>query len=196
MKKTEQELAIVTDPSDYKGIVGETAEFTVKATGEGLTYQWEYCNAGSDKWRTSSMEGSTTTTIKVPVGKWRDGQKYRCVVKDAAGSTVISKAAVMTVGKADTAPVITAQPESVTKNKGEIAEFTVKTTGEGLTYQWEYCNAGSDKWRTSSMEGNDTATIKVPAGSWRNGQKYRCVITGADGRSVTSEAAVLTVISE
>ncbi len=29
-----------------------------------------------------------------------------------------------------------------------------------------------------------------------NGQKYRCVITGADGRSVTSEAAVLTVISE
>ena len=193
VKKTEQELAIVTDPSDYKGIVGETAEFTVKATGEGLTYQWEYCNAGSDKWRTSSMEGSTTTTIKVPVGKWRDGQKYRCVVKDAAGSTVISKAAVMTVGKADTAPVITAQPESVTKNKGEIAEFTVKATGEDLTYQWEYCNAGSDKWRTSSMEGNQTETIKVAAGSWRNGQKYRCVVTGTNGRIVVSEAAVLTV---
>ena len=163
MKKTEQELAIVTDPSDYKGIVGETAEFTVKATGEGLTYQWEYCNAGSDKWRTSSMEGSTTTTIKVPVGKWRDGQKYRCVVKDAAGSTVISKAAVMTVGKADTAPVITAQPESVTKNKGEIAEFTVKATGEDLTYQWEYCNAGSDKWRTSKWQQETGETVRNTA---------------------------------
>ena len=191
--KETEELAIVTDPSDYKGIVGETAEFTVKATGEGLTYQWEYCNAGSDKWRTSSMEGSTTATIKVPVGKWRDGQKYRCVVKDAAGNTVTSKEAVMTVGKADTAPVITAQPESVTKNKGEIAEFTVKATGENLTYQWEYCNAGSDKWRTSSMEGNQTETIKVAAGSWRNGQKYRCVVTGTDGRIAVSEAAVLTV---
>lgn len=99
----------------------------------------------------------------------------------------------MTVGKADTAPVITAQPESVTKNKGEIAEFTVKTTGEGLTYQWEYCNAGSDKWRTSSMEGNQTETIKVAAGNWRNGQKYRCVVTGTDGRMVVSEVAVLTV---
>ena len=99
----------------------------------------------------------------------------------------------MTVGKADTAPVITAQPESVTKNKGETAEFTVEATGEGLTYQWEYCNAGSDKWRTSSMEGNQTATIKVAAGSWRNGQKYRCVVTGTDGRIVVSEAAVLTV---
>ena len=193
VEKSTEKLAIVTDPSDYKGVVGETAEFTVEATGEGLTYQWEYCNAGSSKWRTSSMEGSTTATIKVPVGKWRDGQKYRCVVKDAAGSTVTSKEAVMIVGKADTAPVITAQPESVTKNKGEIAEFTVKATGENLTYQWEYCNAGSDKWRTSSMEGNQTETIKVAAGSWRNGQKYRCVVTGTDGRIVVSEAAVLTV---
>ena len=99
----------------------------------------------------------------------------------------------MTVGKADTAPVITAQPESVTKNKGEIAEFTVKVTGENLTYQWEYCNAGSDKWRTSSMEGNQTETIKVAAGSWRNGQKYRCVIKDAEGNTLTSDAATLTV---
>lgn len=50
---TPDKLAIVTDPSDYKGIVGETAEFTVEATGKDLTYQWEYCNAGSSKWRTS-----------------------------------------------------------------------------------------------------------------------------------------------
>ena len=42
-------------------------------------------------------------------------------------------------------------------------------------------------------EGNQTATIKVAAGSWRNGQKYRCVVTGTDGRIVVSEAAVLTV---
>ena len=191
--KADTAPVITAQPESVTKNKGEIAEFTVKATGEDLTYQWEYCNAGSDKWRTSSMEGSTTTTIKVPVGKWRDGQKYRCVVKDAAGSTVISKAAVMTVGKADTAPVITAQPESVTKNKGEIAEFTVKATGEDLTYQWEYCNAGSDKWRTSSMEGNQTETIKVAAGSWRNGQKYRCVVTGTNGRIVVSEAAVLTV---
>ena len=51
VKSTPDKLAIVTDPADYKGVVGETAEFTVEATGEGLTYQWEYCNAGSSKWR-------------------------------------------------------------------------------------------------------------------------------------------------
>ena len=97
VKKTEQEIAIVTDPSDYKGIVGETAEFTVEATGEGLTYQWEYCNAGSSKWRTSSMEGNDTATIKVPAGSWRNGQKYRCVITGADGRSVTSEAAVLTV---------------------------------------------------------------------------------------------------
>ena len=47
VKSTPDKLAIVTDPADYKGVVGETAEFTVEATGEGLTYQWEYCNANT-----------------------------------------------------------------------------------------------------------------------------------------------------
>ena len=61
-----------------------------------------------------SMEGSYTA-IKVPMGTWRDGAEIPLCSKDATGSTVISKAAVMTVGKADTAPVITTQPESVTQ---------------------------------------------------------------------------------
>ena len=97
VKKTEKELAIVSDPSDYKGVVGETAEFIVEATGEGLTYQWEYCNEGSSKWRTSSMEGNDTATIKVPAGSWRNGQKYRCVIKDVEGNTLTSDAATLTV---------------------------------------------------------------------------------------------------
>ena len=104
------------------------------------------------------------------------------------GEQLISETAVVTMQKP-----IKVQPVSVEAVKGTTAEFTVETSWENVTYQWEYCNANSDKWRTSSMEGNDTATIKVPAGSWRNGQKYRCVITAADGRSVTSDAAVLTV---
>ena len=190
-KAEEEEFAIVKNPESVEGVVGETAEFTVEATGKGLTYQWQYCNANSTKWRTSVMDGSDTATVTVPVANWRDGQKYRCVVTNGDGEQRISETAVVTMQKP-----IKVQPVSVEAAKGTTAEFTVETSWENVTYQWEYCNANSNKWRTSSMEGNDTATIKVPAGSWRNGQKYRCVITGADGRSVTSEAAVLTVISE
>ena len=34
---------------------------------------------------------------------------------------------------------------------------------------------------------------KLEAGSWRNGQKYRCVIKDAEGNTLTSDAATLTV---
>lgn len=191
--ETHSELSIVEQPEDYIGSIEETAEFRVKAAGEGLTYQWEYCNEGSDKWRVSSMEGNQTDTVRVPVAKYRDGQKYRCVITDASGQKVTSEAGTVIVGQAEDAPVITRQPVSAEKLKGETAEFTVEAAGEGLTYQWQYCNAKSNIWRVSSMEGNQTPAVKVPAASYRNGQKYRCVVTGQTGRFVITETVVLTV---
>ena len=189
----EEELALIENPKNYVGKIGETAEFTVKATGEGLTYKWEYSNANSSKWYASSMEGSKTDTVKVPVQKYRDGQKYRCTVTDKNGKTVTSAVVAVKVAELPAGLAIVSQPVSVNAAKGTMTEFKVQATGEGLTYQWEYCNASSNKWRTSSMEGNQTDTIKVEAGSWRNGQKYRCVIKDAEGNTLTSDAATLTV---
>lgn len=188
-----KELAITENPKNYVGKIGETAEFTVKATGEGLTYKWEYSNANSSKWYASSMEGSKTDTVKVPVQKYRDGQKYRCIVTDKNGKTVTSAVVAVKVAELPAGLAIVSQPVSVNAAKGTMTEFKVQAIGEGLTYQWEYCNASSNKWRTSSMEGNQTDTIKVEAGSWRNGQKYRCVIKDAEGNTLTSDAATLTV---
>ena len=184
---------ITGQPSDYTGTVGETAVFEVTASGTGLTYQWQYCNATSSIWRDSSMEGSQTAALSVPVTNARDGQKYRCVVTGENGASVISNVVYLTVGAVDTTPVIVAQPEDFTGAAGETAQFTVQATGTGLTYQWQYSNAGSNIWRNSSMEGNDTDTISVTAASYRNGQKYRCIVTAEDGRSITTEAAVLNV---
>ena len=188
-----KELAITENPKNYVGKIGETAEFTVKATGEGLTYKWEYSNANSSKWYASSMEGSKTDTVKVPVQKYRDGQKYRCIVTDKNGKTVTSAVVAVKVAELPAGLAIVSQPVSVNAAKGTMTEFKVQAIGEGLTYQWEYCNASSNKWRTSSMEGNQTDTIKVEAGSWRNGQKYRCVIKDAEGNTLISDAATLTV---
>lgn len=139
------------------------------------------------------MEGSQTAALSVPVTNARDGQKYRCVVTGENGASVISNVVYLTVGAVDTTPVIVAQPEDFTGAAGETAQFTVQATGTGLTYQWQYSNAGSNIWRNSSMEGNDTDTISVMAASYRNGQKYRCIVTAEDGRSITTEAAVLNV---
>ena len=124
--------------------------------------------------------------MEVPVTAARNGQQYRCVIKDSAGRQEISRAAKLLVGTK-----ITAQPQSVTAAAGEKATFTVQATGVGLTYQWQYYTG--IKWVNSGMTGNQTDTLTVSATAARNGQRYRCVITDANGVRTWSSAAVLTV---
>lgn len=182
---------ITGQPEDYTGIVGDTAQFTIQVCGTGLNYQWQYCNASSNIWRDSSMAGAETETIRVPITSARDGQKYRCIVTGAEGGSVTSRVVYLTVGKAEGLPEITVQPEDFTGAVGETAQFTVQASGIGLTYKWQYCNAGSNTWRGSSMPGNGTYSISVPITAARDGQKYRCIITGEDGRSIITDEAVL-----
>ena len=74
------------------------------------------------------------------------------------------------------------------------ATFTVVAEGNGeLTYQWQYQNVGSSNWKNSSQAGNKTATLTVPITAARDGQKYRCVITDAEGNTVATDAATLIV---
>ena len=142
------------------------------------------------------MPGSGTETIRVPITNSRDGQKYRCVVTGENGGSVISRVVYLTVGIAEGAPEITVQPEDFTGAAGETAQFTVQASGTGLTYKWQYCNAGSNVWRGSSMKGNGSSSLSVPVTATRDGQKYRCVITSENGRSVITEEAVLYCVQQ
>ena len=187
---------ITSQPEDFTGIAGEKAVFEVKAEGTNLTYQWQYCNEGSNVWRNSSMAGSTTSAISVEIASYRDGQKYRCVVNGGEGRSVTSDAAAIIVGPGEGAPQITGQPESYTGAIGETAVFEVQAEGTDLTYQWQYCNANSSVWRASSMEGSTTASVSVPVTAGRDGQKYRCVITSGNGRTAITETVVLTAAAE
>ena len=75
-----------------------------------------------------------------------------------------------------------------------MATFTVEATGNSdLTYQWQYQNVGTSYWQNSSQSGNQTATLTVPITAARDGQKYRCVITDADGNTVASNEASIFV---
>ena len=86
---------------------------------------------------------------------------------------------------------ITAQPENVTVASGEKAIFTVATTGEVVSYQWQYKKL--HVWFDTTMEGYNTDTLTVAATGQRNGYDYRCVVTFADGTKITSDAAEMTV---
>lgn len=82
---------IVSQPISVSVKEGGYAYFTVCAVGEGLTYQWQYSGiAGTWGNSTSATVGYNTPTLQVVASAGRDLYKYRCVVTDANGKTIIS----------------------------------------------------------------------------------------------------------
>ena len=179
---------IKTQPKSIAALAAETVKFTVSATGGKLTYQWQFKAPGTDDWYDSSMTGAKTATLTVPVTAARNGQLYRCIVKNSAGKTTSNSAKLTVITK----PTITTQPKSVTAAAGDTVTFTVKASGEGLSYQWQFKAPGTDDWYDSSMTGAKTNTLSVSVTAARNGQKYRCVVKNVAG-STPSQAATLTV---
>ncbi len=93
--------------------------------------------------------------------------------------------------KGEETAAITAQPQSVTVNSGETAVFSVATTGEVVSYKWQYKKL--HVWFDTTMTGYNTDTLTVAATGARNGYDYRCIVTFADGTKIISDAADMAV---
>lgn len=188
----ESSLTIVGHPENQTAAIGEIVTFCVEATGDNLTYQWQYSTNGT-YWYSSSMTGAKTNTLSVEAIAKRNGQMYRCVITDAYGNEVVSDSAVLTISEKMEELVIISQPEDCSAAVGETVTFYVEAAGVGLTYQWQYSNNGGTYWYNSGMTGAKTDTLTVEAQTKRNGQMYRCVVTDVVGCTVTSEAVTLIV---
>ncbi len=112
---------ITTQPADKTVTVGQTATFSVMATGTApLTYQWQ---------RGTQNVGTNSNTYTTPPTQASDnGAKFQVIVTNSAGS-VTSNQATLTVNSGSGAPVITQQPASLTVTAGQPANFTVAATG-------------------------------------------------------------------
>lgn len=184
----ESDLSITSQPVSYSGAEGSVATFKVKASGIGLKYKWQ--TKSSDTWKNSSMTGAKTNTLSVPVTQARDGYKFRCVITDALGNKVISKTVTLNV----VIPLsITSQSKDYTGPEGSTAKLKVVAEGTGLKYQWQTYKSG--KWVNSSLTGATTSTLSVPVTKSRDGYKFRCVVTDAYGKKVTSKVITLNVLS-
>ena len=186
---TPAELAIVKQPESFAGKVGQTAAFTVEATGQGLTYQWMYSNNNGKSWSKSSMPGADTASMSVAMKAFRVGQMYKVVITDAQGSTLESQAVSMTTASTVT---IVENPSNCTAVPGHTGVLTVKAEGQGLTYQWMYSNNQGKTWSKSTLTGCNDAALYVLVKDYRVGQLYKCVITDASGNVV--ESAVVAIL--
>src|SRR5213078_3910149 len=170
---------ITTQPASQTVSAGQTATFTVAATGTApLSYQWQKNG--------TAIGGAIAASYTTPATTASDnGDQFTVVVSNAAGS-VTSRAAALTVNAALVAPTITTQPASQTVSTGQTATFTVTATGTApLSYQWQ---------KNGTVIGGATAaSYTTPATTASdNGDQFTVVVSNAAG-SVTSRAAALTV---
>jgi hypothetical protein len=170
---------ISTQPAGQSVAVGQTATFTVTASGSApLSYQWQRNGA-----TISGATGNSYTTP--PATAADDGAEFDVVVSNSMGS-VTSAVATLSVTAATAKPAITAQPANQTVNAGQQATFAVVATGTPApSYQW--------RKNSKNIDGATSANYKTPgASSSDNGAKFDVVVSNSAG-SVTSSAATLTV---
>ncbi|HEY0195508.1 MAG TPA: discoidin domain-containing protein [Kofleriaceae bacterium] len=170
-------VAITAQPASKTASVGQTATFSVTATGSPtLAYQWRKGGA--------NIAGATSATYTTPVLTAGDsGAAYSVVVTNPVNS-VTSATATLTVTAA-IAPSITQNPISVSVRANDPVSFAVSVSGTApFTYQWQF--------NGTNIVGANAATYTITQVQNGDAGSYTVVVTNAAG-GVTSAAATLTI---
>ena len=171
--------SITSQPASQSVTAGQTASFSVTATGTGpLAYQWKKNGA--------AIGGATSASYTTPATANSDnGAQFTVTVTNGVG-TATSNAVTLTVTAAPVAPSITTQPANQTVTGGQVATFSVVAAGTAtLTYQW--------KKNGAAIGGATSASYTTPATSASdNGTQFSVTVSNSLG-NVTSNNATLTV---
>src|ERR1700722_1751028 len=113
---------ITQQPTSQTVNVGQTATFTVTATGAmPLTFQWQKNG--------TSIPGATLASYTTPAATSADNGAMFSVTVTHSTQSVASSLATLTVNSAGSAPTITTQPANQTVSVGQTATFSVTATG-------------------------------------------------------------------
>ncbi|MGC1368103.1 MAG: immunoglobulin domain-containing protein, partial [Candidatus Acidiferrum sp.] len=170
---------ITSQPANESVVVGQTATFSVVATGTApLSYQWQKNGANISGAGAANYVTAAATSAD-------NGSNFQVVVSNSNGS-ITSSVATLKVTSAVLAPTITTQPANRTVAAGQTATFSVVASGTApLSYQWQKSGA--------NISGATSSTYTTPATTTANtGSTYDVVVSNSAG-SVTSSAATLTV---
>ena len=171
---------IVSQPTSSTVTSPASAVFGVVATGTApLAYQWQRNGI--------AVAGAASATYTTPPTTIFDsGSVFTLVVSNSVGS-VASNQALLTVSAAPIAPTITIQPADQSVTQGQMASFSVASSGTApMTYQWRRGGL--------NITGANTSAYTTPATttSADNGARFDVVVSNSVS-SATSRAAILTV---
>jgi len=171
--------AITTQPQPVTVDAGQTATFSVAATGSPtLSYQWELNNAAI-----AAATGTSYTTPVLTAGN--NGGQYSVLVTNPVKANVSSAQALLTVNPA-VAPTITTQPQSQSVLINNPVTFSVTVAGTPpFSYQWQKNNV--------SISGATSSTFTIPAVQSTDAGSYTVIVSNAASSGVTAGPAVLTI---
>ncbi len=186
-----EKVTITSQPTSTQTLcTGDTATFSVTATGTGLSYQWyKGVTVLTDG---GAISGATSATLTInPIVTGDAATNYNCVVSGTSPcAAATSNNASLVVNQL---PAITSQPTaSQTTCSGNSVSFSVIATGSNLTYQW--FNGASPLANGGSVTGATTATLTItPVSTSDASTNYHCVVSGSCSPSATSNDAALIV---
>jgi hypothetical protein len=172
---------ITQEPTNQTRLVGETAAFSVLASGSPpMRYQWRKAGAPV----VNGTDASLTLT-NVQVSDWA---QIAVVITNAFGA-VTSAPVQLSVLSPVSPPVITVQPQSVTTNSGATVSFSVLALGTPpLHYEWRLQLQGLLGW----WDTNAPTLVLADVDTNLSGAYISVLVSNKQG-SVLSDAAQLTV---
>lgn len=164
---------ITTEPISQTVCAGAPVNFSVIATGTGLSYQWRkgitnLINGGN-------ISGATSSSLTInPTSVSDTAYNYNVVITGPCSPNDTSSNVSLMV---NTAPSIIAEPVDQIVCAGSSVSFSVNAAGTGLSYQWR--KGSVNLVNGGNISGATTSSLTInPANISDTASNYNVVITG------------------
>ncbi len=164
---------IVTQPNNRYVTEGNTAWFEVKATGGGLTYQWQVSKDNGSAWtdvNATKYPSAKTARLEFTASTATNGYQYRCVVSNSKGEVISSEGKLTVYKRIDSVPVTITQPRP-----GASPDYAAVFPSDAHYYCHAY-NTGNSRNGVEWYDVTEEAYLDPETATFVNGHTYKFTI--------------------
>ena len=179
---------VTQNPTSVTTVVGNTATFTVAATGIPFpTVQWQVSTDLGTSYR--NIPGATSRQYSVAATYDVSSYRYRAIFTNVNGIAVTSSATLV-VTPPSAAPVVTVNPTLQSVLDGQRVTFGATASGSpSPSVQWQVSTNGGTTY--SNIFGATSTVYSFFASLSQSGYRYRAIFTNASGTATTTGALLI-----